>query len=250
MPLDDLLGDDSLLKEDAPLEKGTMHHQCRQQHRNTNPPCAPLARLATACANEVLARRVGIACSLAQEECLGGVHEEYQVLWLLVCSLQVVELATVAWHGCGKLGIHGKAGASNNGANDPVSGGRRGSACWHARLGLHTHSRLMPTEPLCERSVDVVANTPVPTIRLTIKKAAEMTPMCRPWGSSDTESPSTRASASSACPTCSLALSCSEPLLVSKLWLSSRIEDMAAASRVKGGCDVWMEEDGRKGEAA
>lgn len=57
--------------------------------------------------------------------------------------------------------------------------------------------RLIPTEPLCDRMVEVVAKTPVPTIRLTIKNVALISPSCRPCGRSGSETDTISASTSS-----------------------------------------------------
>jgi len=43
-----------------------------------------------------------------------------------------------------------------------------------------THSKLIPTDPDWDKIVDVVANTPVPTILFTIKNTALTRPNCRP----------------------------------------------------------------------
>lgn len=64
------------------------------------------------------------------------------------------------------------------------------------RVRGKTYIKLIPTDPLCAKIVDVVANTPVPTIRLTIKKVTLVRPSCLPCGRSDSATDAISASTS------------------------------------------------------
>lgn len=92
--------------------------------------------------------------------------------------LQVVELSSVSGDCRGELGIDSVTSGSDDSTNDPISvrDKRDKSVSRRYTGGRSTHIKLIPTDPLCDRIVDVVANTPVPTIRLTIRKVADINP--------------------------------------------------------------------------